>query len=87
MSSSLIERLDREQQILKKLLPARAVATRYDVCMKSLDRWLEEKILPEPVRIRGRRYWYEHDLEKLERASVGSRSNETEPQALSRPDG
>ena len=89
MSTSLIERLGREQQILKRLLPARAVATRYDICLKSLDRWLAEKLLPEPVRIRGRRYWYEDDLVKLERANMRSRSSttdtETEPQA--RPDG
>jgi hypothetical protein len=31
---------------LKKLLPTRAVATRYDVCIKSVDRWLERKSCP-----------------------------------------
>jgi predicted DNA-binding transcriptional regulator AlpA len=75
----------------KKLLPARAVATRYGMCLKSIDRWLAGKLLPEPVRIRGRRYWYEDDLEKLERANIGSRLSATtdttnnEPPA--RPDG
>jgi DNA-binding transcriptional MerR regulator len=70
---------------LKKLLPARAVATRYGTCIKTLDRWLEEKILPEPVRIRERRYWYEHDLEKLERANMGLRSTTTDTDELQAP--
>jgi DNA-binding transcriptional MerR regulator len=69
-----------------RLLPARAVRARYDVCAKTIDRWIEQGVLSEPVRINGRRYWYEHTLEKLERASVGSRSNTTDteikPQAL-----
>jgi DNA-binding transcriptional MerR regulator len=48
------------------LLPARGVADRYGVSLRTLDRWLKRKIIPPPDRvINGRRYWY---LESLERA-------------------
>ena len=39
------------------LLPARKLAERYDICTKTVDRWVETGILPDPVRIRGRKYW------------------------------
>jgi predicted DNA-binding transcriptional regulator AlpA len=55
-----------------KLLPIRMVRARYDVCTKTIDRWIAAGTLPEPVRIRSRRYWYRHDLEKLERAGMAA---------------
>jgi DNA-binding transcriptional MerR regulator len=72
----------------KRLHSISALRARYGRSTKTFDRWVKQGILPEPVRIRGHRYWYEADLVRLERASMGSRSNttdtETEPQALPR---
>jgi DNA-binding transcriptional MerR regulator len=56
----------------KRLLPTRALRARYGRCTKTIGRWVEQGILPPPVRINGNRYWYEHDLEKLERAGMGA---------------
>lgn len=74
----------------KKLLPVRAVCARYgDACIKTIDRWVEREILPEPIYINNRRYWDLAELEQRERANMASRSNttdiETEPPA--RPSG
>jgi hypothetical protein len=56
----------------KRLLPIRALRARYDVCTKTIDRWIAAGTLTAPVRIHGRRYWHEEDLEKLERASLAA---------------
>jgi predicted DNA-binding transcriptional regulator AlpA len=59
-----------------RLLRTREVRARYGgICNKTIDRWLERGTLPQPVRVNGNRYWYEHDLEKLERASMAARPN------------
>jgi hypothetical protein len=36
---------------------ARSVARRLDRSVRTIDRWCELGILPEPVRIRGKRFW------------------------------
>ena len=33
----------------------------------TVDRWLENGILPPPIRINGLRYWRQHELEQVER--------------------
>jgi hypothetical protein len=38
----------------------RKKAERHGVCTKTLDRWVEDGILPEPFRINGRKYWPVH---------------------------
>jgi DNA-binding transcriptional MerR regulator len=35
----------------------RQFAERHGVSTRTVDRWSEDGILPEPVRIRGRKYW------------------------------
>ena len=37
--------------------PHRRSAERLGVSTKTVDRWVEHGILPEPERIRGRKYW------------------------------
>jgi DNA-binding transcriptional MerR regulator len=61
-----------------KLIPARLVAERYDVCVRTIDRWLDQGILPPPVVINNRRYFYLADLEKLERASLRANATDNE---------
>jgi DNA-binding transcriptional MerR regulator len=53
---------------LLQLLGARAVASRYNVALRTLDRWLAREILPPPARvINNRRYWLLADLEAADR--------------------
>jgi len=39
------------------LLSTSKMAEKFSVCMRTIDRWLEDKILPEPKRINGRKFW------------------------------
>ena len=50
-----------------RMLPTRLVCARYNITDRTVDRWLENGILPTPVRINGLRYWHEHELEQRER--------------------
>jgi DNA-binding transcriptional MerR regulator len=51
-------------------LAIRKVRERYDVCGRTIDRWLEKGILPPPIFVRGRRYWELSALEQAERAGM-----------------
>ncbi len=52
-----------------RLVPARAVASRYGISLRSVDRWLAKEVLPAPDRIvNGRRYWLLASLERADRA-------------------
>lgn len=55
-----------------KLLPVAQLRRRYSVCSRTLDRWLEDGILPQPVRINRYRYWRESDLERFERERMSA---------------
>jgi hypothetical protein len=48
-------------------LPATAVAARYGVVPRSIDRWLNRPDLdfPRPDNVNGRRYWWLSQLRKL----------------------
>jgi predicted DNA-binding transcriptional regulator AlpA len=56
----------------KKKLPTRRVMERYDVCDRTIDRWVADPHLnfPRPVRIKRRRYWDEDELDAFD-ASQG----------------
>jgi predicted DNA-binding transcriptional regulator AlpA len=58
----------------ERLLPVRELRKRYNVSTRTLDRWLDDRILPEPVRIRQNRYWRLSDLETLERRRIAAQS-------------
>jgi predicted DNA-binding transcriptional regulator AlpA len=58
----------------QKLLPMRAMVERYSVTERTIDRWLDGGILPEPLRINGLRYWRLGELEQRERARMGSQT-------------
>lgn len=39
--------------------PTRKLAERLGVCTRTIERWEQSGILPEPKRINGRKYWPE----------------------------
>lgn len=49
-----------------RLLPARAVRERFGgVSSMTLWRWVQAEILPAPVKINGRNYWTEADVDRV----------------------
>jgi hypothetical protein len=56
-----------------ELIGARGVADRYNISLRSVDRWLARKVIPPPIRvINARRYWLLADLEAADRAAMRS---------------
>lgn len=53
---------------MARKLTSRALQERYGVADRTLDRWVESGILPEPMRINQRRYWDEEEIEARDRA-------------------
>jgi predicted DNA-binding transcriptional regulator AlpA len=51
-----------------KYLPVRPVAARYGVSDRTVDRWVQDGDLPQPVYIQGRRYWSEEQLDQHDAA-------------------
>jgi hypothetical protein len=58
------------------LWPTRRVLAHYDICSKTLDRWIADPSLgfPAPVRIRGRRYWRVGELAAFEQRRAAKAS-------------
>jgi predicted DNA-binding transcriptional regulator AlpA len=56
----------------ERMLPMGQVCRRYGVTDRTIDRWLERGILPEPLRINRYRYWRESDLERFERERINA---------------
>ncbi len=51
-----------------RLVGARAVAQRYNITLRTIDRWLARAIIPPPDRvINNRRYWLLTSLEEADR--------------------
>ncbi len=48
---------DSATPVQKTREPHRRFAERHGVSTKTIDRWVEAKILPPPDRIRNRKYW------------------------------
>ena len=48
---------------MTRKLTSRALQERYGVVDRTIDRWVESGVLPQPMRINKIRYW---DLEEIE---------------------
>jgi predicted site-specific integrase-resolvase len=48
--------------------PTRVLAERHRVCVRTIERWVESGILPEPMRINGRKFWPAGTTAKLDAA-------------------
>ena len=70
-----------QSKLLGRKLTSSALAERYSVSVRTIDRWLEDKILPEPMRIHKVRYWDEAEIEQLERERMARSKSEPETAA------
>ena len=61
----------------ERLLPMGQMRERYSVSNRTIERWLEAEILPQPVRLGQNRFWRLSDLERIERDRVGIRPDNT----------
>jgi hypothetical protein len=60
-----------------RLVGARAVAVRYSIALRTVDRWLSKKVIPPPDRIiNGRRYWLVSNLDEADRAHTANAAAE-----------
>jgi predicted site-specific integrase-resolvase len=50
-----------------RLLTSRRLCERYNVVLRTIDRWMEQGHLPPPLIINTRRYWDEEQLARFER--------------------
>ena len=57
-----------KQPPVTSLETARSVARRLDRSVRTIDRYIKEGILPEPVRIRGNRFWPAGVMPKIDAA-------------------
>jgi hypothetical protein len=70
----------------RKFIGTRAVAARYNVTTRSIERWMIVRAFPEPhCRIRGRRYWDEAELDKLDRSRVVEHAAAAKAKAAAAP--
>ena len=56
-------------------LTSRAVANRYSVSIRTIERWTEDGILPQPMRIHKVKYWDELEIEQMERVRMSQRTS------------
>ena len=63
-----------------RLVGARAVAQRYNIALRTIDRWLARAIIPPPDRvINNRRYWLLASLEEADRKHTLDAGVESRP--------
>ena len=55
-----------------RMLPTRLVCERYSIVDRTINRWIDKGILPEPLRINGLRYWRESQLAQREREGMSA---------------
>jgi len=56
----------------KRKLTTKLLRDRYGVCDQTLYRWVRTGVLPAPMRINGRKYWSEAEVEERDRERVAS---------------
>jgi predicted DNA-binding transcriptional regulator AlpA len=58
--------------VQNRKLPTRALCERYGITTRTIDRWVEAGVLPQPFRINRARYWDEAELEAADRARMAA---------------
>jgi predicted DNA-binding transcriptional regulator AlpA len=62
---------------MSRKLTTRALQERYSVVDRTIDRWIQTGVLPQPMRINGRKYWDEAEIEERERERMAAREPST----------
>jgi predicted site-specific integrase-resolvase len=60
-------------EIAGRKLTARNICDRYGIVDKTVERWVDAGILPQPVYINKRRYFDEAEVEQRERERMAAR--------------
>jgi len=69
----------------RQLRPVKWLRDRYGRSTKTIDRWVEQEILPPPAaRVHDQRLWDVAEVEERERTNMGLRSNNTNTDELIR---
>jgi hypothetical protein len=65
-------------------LPAKVVARRYGVVVRTIDRWLADPNLefPKPEVVNHRRYWWVNKLRRWDRARIRQRNMKKAPEKV-----
>jgi predicted site-specific integrase-resolvase len=71
--------------LLDRMLPTRMICARYGICARTVSRWLEAGILPQPLRVNGVRYWRQREIEQRE-ASLSREGSARPRRAADRKD-
>jgi hypothetical protein len=75
---------DDEISPYERLLPARAVADRYGVHLRSISRWVSLDVIPPPDQtINARRYWYAETLDQADRRRTVAAGTKGHPPNIS----
>ena len=62
----------------RRFFPKRAVARRYGVTTRTVDRWKKQKVIPPPdLTINNRQFWDEATLDRNDRERVAARAANT----------
>lgn len=56
----------------ERMLPMGQMCKRYGVTDRTIDRWLEQGLLPVPMRLNRYRYWRESELVQFERKCMAA---------------
>ena len=58
----------------RRFFPKRAVARRYGVTTRTVDRWKKQNVIPQPdLTINNRHFWCEDELDRHDRQLVAAR--------------
>jgi len=56
----------------KRKLTARLLCDRYNVCSRTIDRWVQSGLLPKPMTVNRRRYWDEMEVEQRDQERMAA---------------
>jgi predicted DNA-binding transcriptional regulator AlpA len=61
-------------EVTGRKVPARYLCQRYGVVDRTIDRWVEAGVLPQPIYINNRRYWDLQEVDERERERMANRA-------------
>jgi DNA-binding transcriptional MerR regulator len=61
----------------KRKLTIRLLCDRYNVCSRTIDRWVQSGLLPKPMTVNRRRYWDEMEIEQRDQERMAAANSAT----------